>query len=205
VYSDVDVRLETSLDTFITPSMSFFIPRDVIAEYADENFCLWNGLMGAAPGHPFLVRVVERLVNMILDRADIYDMEKDLVYRSPSYRSMELWKARVSPQLMLSGPCGLGMSVNEILGGDTLAKYNPGWLPPQSQNSRFGLGPGGDALILLVSATTPQDALAKIKISSPYNAFDSLLLLRRTSQSTVSYDSPTLIGTFLWPLHAYTD
>jgi hypothetical protein len=152
VYADVDVLLETTLDTFITPSMSFFAPRDVVAEYADENFCLWNGLMGAAPGHPFLVRAVERLVNLILDRADIYDIEKDLISRSLSYRSMKLWKARAEPLLMLSGPCGLGVSVNDVLGGGALAKYNPGWLPPLSENNSFGPGPGGDALILMVSA-----------------------------------------------------
>lgn len=49
VYADVDILLDASLDDFVTPSLSFFAPRDVVCEYAGEPFCLWNGLIGSAP------------------------------------------------------------------------------------------------------------------------------------------------------------
>ena len=50
VYSDIDILLETNLDNFLTPSLTFFAPRDVPLEFAGEPYCLWNGLIGAAPG-----------------------------------------------------------------------------------------------------------------------------------------------------------
>jgi mannosyltransferase OCH1-like enzyme len=67
VHADFDVMLETTLDSFITPNLSFFAPRDIVVEWADEAFCLWNGIMGSAPGHPFLVKAIERLINLILN------------------------------------------------------------------------------------------------------------------------------------------
>jgi mannosyltransferase OCH1-like enzyme len=46
VYADIDVMLDTNLDSFVTPSMSFFAPRDIVGEYAGQPFCLWNGFIG---------------------------------------------------------------------------------------------------------------------------------------------------------------
>jgi hypothetical protein len=153
VYADVYVMLETLLDNFITPSMSFFVPRDLVVDYANENFCFWNGLIGAAPGHPFLVRAVERLVNLILNRADLYDMEREIC-KSDGPRVVEVWKSRAMPEVPMSGPCALGVAVNEALGGkNSLAMYSPGWLPPIATESRFGraiAADAGDALVLMV-------------------------------------------------------
>ena len=98
IYADVDILLETNLDQFITPSLTFFAPRDEVAEFAGEPFCLWNGLIGAAPGQPFIVHAVERLVNLILDRADVYDMERDLCrdVKEP----LEVWKVQLQTLLL---------------------------------------------------------------------------------------------------------
>jgi hypothetical protein len=62
VYSDVDVMLSGDIEKFITPTMSFFAPQDAVGDFADAKYCLWNGMMGSAPGHPFMIKAVERTV-----------------------------------------------------------------------------------------------------------------------------------------------
>jgi hypothetical protein len=48
IYADADVKLDVNLDSFVTPNLGFFVPRDFIGGYAHHgNYCLWNGLMGA--------------------------------------------------------------------------------------------------------------------------------------------------------------
>lgn len=151
VYADVDILLDASLDDFVSPSLSFFAPRDVVCEYADEPFCLWNGVIGSAPGHPFMIRAVERLINLILQRADLYDMERDVCRRVG--RTMETWKVRSEPLLLASGPCALGVAVNDVIGRGSLAKIDIGWIP--ADVIRYGNNDAhdhGDALILVVSS-----------------------------------------------------
>ena len=150
IYADVDIMLDASLDEFVTPSLSFFAPRDVVCEYADESFCLWNGIIGSAPGHPFMIRAVERVVNIILERADVYDMERDVCRRVG--RTMENWKVRAEPLLLASGPCALGVAVNDVLGRSSLARFDIGWIPSDAIHYGHGdIGDHGDALILVVS------------------------------------------------------
>jgi hypothetical protein len=166
VYSDMDVLLETNLDTFVTPTMSFFAARDCVAEFAAQPFCLWNGLIGAAPGHPFIIRAVERLVNLVSNRADAYDLERDLCRNNSTNHSgkitgtndmdndpFEIWKVRLEPLLLLSGPCALGVAVNDVLGRPSLQALELGWIGLEALE--YGTPPGqhylydyGDALIL---------------------------------------------------------
>ena len=40
IYVDVDVMLNTNLDTFLTPDLGFFAPLDAVGSFADEKFCL---------------------------------------------------------------------------------------------------------------------------------------------------------------------
>jgi predicted secreted protein len=154
VYADIDIMLQGSLDALITSSLSFFVPRDVPCAYAGEAYCLWNGLIGSSPGNPIIVRAVERLVNFIEDRADMYDMERATCLRSQSSSTdrfdvdYEVWKLRAEPLLVLSGPCGLGMAMNEALQRHPLTSIPLGGMridPVQSAD----LGDHGDALILL--------------------------------------------------------
>ncbi|KAL7579843.1 hypothetical protein ACA910_004856 [Epithemia clementina (nom. ined.)] len=147
IYADVDVLLETNLDQFLTPSLSFFAPRDVVAEFAGEPFCLWNGFIGASPGHPFIVRAVERLINLILDRADEFDMERDLCRRDKG--PLDVWKVRLQTLLLLSGPCGLGVAVNEALANPSLQKIDTGWIGLEELEFG-GKRDHGDALIMVV-------------------------------------------------------
>lgn len=127
VYSDIDVQLDVDLDMFITNDLSFFVPRDVPLDYwPNSNYCLWNGLLGAAPGHPIVAKAIEDVVTTILNRDDYYDVEGSLCSRN---LDMHLWKLRTLPILILTGPCALGISVNAALGiDDRLAGHDLGWL-----------------------------------------------------------------------------
>ena len=141
IYADVDVMLDASLDTFITPTMSLFTPRDAVAEYAEGQYCLWNGLIGAAPGHQVMIRAVERLVNLILNRADALDLEKQVAEKTGI--NTETWKIRAVQELLLSGPCALGIAMNEAIGRDLVARFDLGWI----ESSDIP----GDIMILMVS------------------------------------------------------
>ena len=146
IYADIDVLLETTLDTFITPEVSFFGPRDIPCEYAGEAFCIWNGLLGAEPGHPIVVRAVERMVNLIQHRADMYDMEQEICQRNGP--SASIWKLRAQPLLFLTGPCGLGVALNEAMGKGSLASVPLGWSLAQNREA-VGDIDHGDVLILV--------------------------------------------------------
>uniref|UniRef100_A0A7S4NHU3 Alpha 1,4-glycosyltransferase domain-containing protein n=1 Tax=Odontella aurita TaxID=265563 RepID=A0A7S4NHU3_9STRA len=162
IYADIDVFLNANLDEVVSPTTSFFVPRDRVAEYAaNGTYCLWNGFLGASSGHPFLVRAVERTLNLILERADLFDMERETCrsLRATEGRgggagdagvqgTMEDWKVRAEPGLLLSGPCALGVAVNEALGNDPLAAFDVGWLETASvlQTRHYDVG---DALILV--------------------------------------------------------
>jgi hypothetical protein len=147
IYADVDVLLETNLDTFIRPGLSFFAPRDVVGECVDEAFCLWNGFIGSIPGHPIIIRAVERLVNHILERADVHDMQRSICQKD---RDSETWKVYTHPILLLSGPCALGVAMNLALGRPPLKAIDTGWMPLQVQNTTKGNIDYGDALILIL-------------------------------------------------------
>lgn len=151
VYADADILLDINLDSLITPSMSFFVPRDIVGDYAGENFCLWNGMMAAVPGHPFMVHATEALLNNILNRVDYHDMERELCRVSGT--AGEVWKIRALTILSLSGPCLLGGAVNKALGRSSyLSKYDPGWLIPENEDtSGIGKHNIGDALLLIAS------------------------------------------------------
>lgn len=98
-------------------------------------------------GHPFVIRAVERLVNLILERADLYDMERAVCRRVG--REMENWKVRAEPLLLASGPCALGVAVNDAIGRESLAKLDIGWIPSDVIQDETGQD-HGDSLILVV-------------------------------------------------------
>ena len=146
IYADVDVLLDASLESFITPTMSFFVPRDAVASYADGEYCLWNGVIGAAPGHPIIIRAVERLVNLILNRADLLDLEREVAEKAGV--DTETWKIRAIQELLLSGPCALGIATNEVLGRNPVTRFDVGWLKESNVKDHDI----GDILILMVSS-----------------------------------------------------
>jgi len=129
LYVDVDLLLETNLDTFITPTLSFLTARDDgIATAHDQPFCLWNGIIAAAPGHPVIAKAVERLINLVLMRADLFDMEREMCRASG--KLAEAWKIRLVPILLVSGPCALGAATNQVIGRNShLERLELGWIP----------------------------------------------------------------------------
>jgi hypothetical protein len=155
IYADIDVQLDVNLDSFLTKNLSFFVPRDVaIDHWPRANYCLWNGLLGAAPGHPIIARAVQDLLNRILNRQDYYDMEGSVCRQNPE---AEIWKLRSFPILLVTGPCALGISVNGALGRDNLVQgFDLGWLPEgafppveeNNDNDMLSDASWGDTLIL---------------------------------------------------------
>lgn len=46
----------------------------MIGEESGHQICLWNGLLGSAPGHPFLAAVIETVVNNVRNRFTSVDV-----------------------------------------------------------------------------------------------------------------------------------
>ena len=151
IYADMDVLLETKLDNFVTPTLSFFAAQDdSIAGGLNETFCLWNGLVGSAPGHPFLARVVERVITLILNRAGNFDVEREMCRTVGP--SVNAWKVQHWSPLLLSGPCALGIAVNDGLGrNNRLSRFDYGWLRTSDIEASGLSSDDHDALILKVS------------------------------------------------------
>ena len=153
IYADIDVQLDLpNLDQFLPANVSFLVPRDVpIDRWPNSNFCLWNGFMAAAPGHPIIVQAVQDLLNRIQNRWDYYDVENAVCSES---LDCEIWKLRSIPVLLLTGPCALGMSVNTALGrSNKVQGFDVGWLLPNrttpSDNGNMEDDYFGHGLVLL--------------------------------------------------------
>eukprot|EP00977_Amphora_coffeiformis_P024840 scaffold17318_cov169-Amphora_coffeaeformis.AAC.7 len=144
VYADIDVQLDTDLDSFLAADISFFVPRDCpLDRWPNSNFCLWNGFMGSLPGHPILLQAVEDVMNHALNRMDYYDLEGALFQKDIG---AEVWKLRSIPILLLTGPCALGTSVNKAAKiPNVLRGFPVGWLPEMKgvlmlNTDRYDLG-----------------------------------------------------------------
>ena len=145
IYVDSDVVLDTNLDVFVTPNLSFFIPVDIVGNFAKPgSFCVWNGLMGSAPGHPIITRAAEMTLTNLLNRADSYDMERNVCHLST--RPSEIWKLRLLPVLTITGPCLLGIAMNNVLKRDPLTNFEPGWVIHADDTESIG-----DVLLLHAS------------------------------------------------------
>lgn len=72
--------------------------------------CLWNGLIASAPGHPFLAKVIETVVNNVRNRFTSVDVD-NLFCPDP-----ELSILHAFDTLFTAGPCILGAMINKVLG-----------------------------------------------------------------------------------------
>ena len=86
------------------------------------------------------------MINLVHERADVYDMERDLCKNHED--PLDIWKVRLQTLLLLSGPCGLGVAVNEAQGKPPLQKIDTGWNPLDALEFG-GKKDHGDALILV--------------------------------------------------------
>ena len=71
---------------------------------------MWNGLIASAPGHPFLARTIEIVVNNIRNRFTAVDYD-DMLCPNPI-----LSVSHTVDTLFTCGPCILGAGINNILG-----------------------------------------------------------------------------------------
>jgi hypothetical protein len=179
VYADYDVLCETDLDHAIDPEVGFIVPVDI-------ERCLWNGLIGSAPGHPFLAAAIETVVNYVRNRYTIVDIMNSLCHEGNVEDYQELHEA-----LFVSGPCLLGNVVNEILGRPPQTTYDvhetydsllqaigiPGDLQLLEYKKAHFLG--GERFILhsknlMVAGTTFSNAKDNVEIRAPhYSSLES--------------------------------
>ena len=82
--------------------------------------CLWNGLIAAAPGHPFLARVIETVVNNVRNRFTSVDVD-NLFCPDP-----ELSILHAFDTLFTAGPCILGATINKVLGRNGQTQFEAG-------------------------------------------------------------------------------
>ena len=110
LYADVDILLETNLDDAIAPDVSFLAPTDDPGMKNGHRMCLWNGFMAAAPGHAFLAKAIERVVNQVRNRFTSIDIDATMC----PIQDVDVLHAH--DMLFIAGPCALGSAVNEALG-----------------------------------------------------------------------------------------
>jgi len=127
--------LETTLDTLLSSSSSnltFIVARDTPAGYNNQYFCLWNGFIATTPGHPIIIKMVQRVMHVIQTRSDILDIEQSLCSILGKDHT-DVWKIRYEPGLLLTGPCALGLAVNEAtLGSNNILHPFPLGISPHS-------------------------------------------------------------------------
>ncbi|KAL3941594.1 MAG: hypothetical protein SGBAC_004068 [Bacillariaceae sp.] len=110
VYADMDIMLETNLDLAVEPDIGFMVPQDEPGTPVETRMCLWNGLIASAPGHPFLAKVIETVVNNVRNRFTSVDVD-NLFCPDP-----ELSILHAFDTLFTAGPCILGAMINKVLG-----------------------------------------------------------------------------------------
>jgi hypothetical protein len=113
VYADVDVLVVSKLDALITDDVGFVIPLDLQRfPPSDGALCLWNGFMAASPGHPYLAKAIENVVNAVRNRYNYVDFAHMVTC---PFKARETEVTRVV-SLLATGPCMLGLTVNQVLG-----------------------------------------------------------------------------------------
>jgi hypothetical protein len=120
LYVDMDILLESNLDNVIPPEIGFMTPQDEPGSSIDARSCLWNGFLASAPGHPFLARTIQNVVNNIRNRFTSVDYD-DMLCPDPV-----LSVAHSVDVLFTCGPCILGSSINEVLGKHPQANFEYG-------------------------------------------------------------------------------
>lgn len=112
VYADMDVLLETNLEEAIAPNVGFMTPMDEPGIKVGQQACLWNGFMAVAPGHPFVAKTIELVVNNIRNRFTSVDYDDMLCYddTAPILSASHLWDI-----LFTTGPCILGTAMNLVM------------------------------------------------------------------------------------------
>jgi hypothetical protein len=88
--------------------------------------CLWNGFMAAAPGHPYLAKAIETVVNQVRNRFTSVDVDAKFCPSNPDNPIFETAALHDSDTLFISGPCLLGASINRLLQRDLQTQFDAG-------------------------------------------------------------------------------
>lgn len=120
VYADMDVLLETNLDDAVSGDVGFMTPIDEPGSEVGRRSCLWNGLIASAPGHPYLARTVQIVVNNIRNRYTGVDYD-DMMCPDPV-----LSVSHTVDTLFTCGPCILGAGINDLLGRHMQTQFETG-------------------------------------------------------------------------------
>lgn len=120
IYSDVDVELTSDLDSLLEDDIGFIIPIDEPGRENRQGSCLWNGMIGAQPGHPFIAKALEMIVNKIRNRFTAVDIDNMLC------PGVALDHSHAWDLLYVTGPCIIGAAINVVLGRHMQSEIIPG-------------------------------------------------------------------------------
>jgi hypothetical protein len=129
--------------------------------------CLWNGLIAAAPGHPFLAKAIETIVNQVRNRFTCVDMDETFCeYHEDrsKIKQPELSVLHAYDTLFTAGPCLLGSSINRVLGRPGQTSFHPGEIKDSwdsnyhnkiKEGTSFVIGLAGDDADYNIEARVP--------------------------------------------------
>lgn len=120
VYADVDTLLGPLLDSAIPPDAGFVVGLDEPGKRIGKRHCVWNGFLASTPGHPFLAKTIETVVNNIHQRFTSIDVAR-MFCPLPEMSIITSF----SP-LFVAGPCILGSIMNKVIGRHGQAPIEPG-------------------------------------------------------------------------------
>lgn len=141
VYADMDIMLEANLDLAVANDVGFMVPQDEPGTPINHRMCLWNGFIAAAPGHPFLAKVIETVVNNVRNRFTSVDVDH-LFCPDP-----ELSVLHAFDTLFTAGPCILGAMVNKVLGRHGQTPFEAGEIDIWESSKKAALEKGTDFVI----------------------------------------------------------
>jgi hypothetical protein len=108
--------------------------------------CLWNGFIAAAPGHPFLAKAIETVVNNIRNRFTSVDTD-NMFCPDPELSVLHKYDT-----LFTAGPCILGAMVNKVLGRNGQTSFVAGEIDPFEATKQQALEKGTEFIIGLDGA-----------------------------------------------------
>jgi len=126
VFANVDVMLDASLDEAIEPDVGFLVPTD-----NETEGCLWTGFIGTTPGHSFIAKAIETLVNQVQNRYSLVDIDYSMCPEP------DLYSTRLDKVIAFSS-CLLAKSVNSVMGEDQGTAFEHGDLPMSRESSAYG-------------------------------------------------------------------
>lgn len=81
---------------------------------------MWNGMIAAAPGHPFIAKSLEMIVNQIRNRFTAVDID-NMLCPGVALEHSHAWDL-----LFITGPCVIGAAINVVLGRSLQSEIIPG-------------------------------------------------------------------------------